>query len=119
FRASVPGLVTDVLDRLISYVDIEFGSNSFIRSTFLNEDRCRLLVRRILTDLEEGAPPPQVPDDYRREENSKPRRPNTVAVLVDADRVPEGAELRFVGAGAGEEEALAEWLAADARRTQA
>jgi hypothetical protein len=119
FREDVPGVVADVLDRLIHYVDAEWGANSYIRSTFVNESRCRLLVRRILADLEHGAPPPEMPADYRRDEEPRPRRPNTVGILVDAGRIPEGAELEFVIGGGPEEQALRSWLADDPRRRKA
>jgi hypothetical protein len=50
----VPDLTAEMLAWLIHHVDHEFGSTSFISSTFGNPERCRILVERVLSDLREG-----------------------------------------------------------------
>jgi hypothetical protein len=118
FLEVIPEKIAEVLDRLIHHVDSVFGEYSFVRSTFGSEDRCRRLVSLVLRDLEESAPLPEIPVEYR-EAKRKQRRPNAVAVLVDAGRILEGTELVFSVGGEGEGEALRDWLAEDPRRTRA
>lgn len=119
FIAEVPGIAVDLLNRMTHYVDIEFTNTSFVRSTFMNEDRCRTLVKRVLDDLSSGAPLPEVPADYLRTSSRKPRKPNTVSILVDVGRISEGTPLTFRTGGDPEELALRAWLAEDPRRGQA
>jgi len=116
----VPDLTAEVLAWLIHHVDHEFGSTSFISSTFGNPERCRTLVERVLSDLREGRVVPELPAAYRPAVPVKRRRsPNAVAILVDSARILDGTMLTFAIGTDREREALAAWLADDPRRAQA
>lgn len=119
FVAQVPEVTAKVMAWLIYRVDAEFSASAFIVSTFTNEQRCRLLVERVLSDIERDEPVPETPPEYRPVPVQRHRRPNVVPTLVDSGRITDGAALSFkMGTGA-EREALADWLAEDPLRAQA
>ncbi len=116
----VSDLAIDVLSRVVYHVDAAFGPNSFIGSTFANPERCRELAGRILADLRRGVPASALPEAYQPDTLKKrSRRPNTVAVLVDSRRIADNTRLVFQPGTGPEREALASWLAEDARRGEA
>jgi hypothetical protein len=113
----IPGHVEAVLAALIPLIDKLFGEGSYVTSTFANEQRCQQLVAGVLDMLKEGT---ELRDlaDFRRLESRRPRRPNTVSLLIDHGRIPEGARLQY-RPGVTETRAIGEGLSADSRRSSA
>ncbi|MER7208868.1 AIPR family protein [Streptosporangium sp. NPDC020072] len=119
FVAEAPGIAVDLLNRMTHYVDAEFSTTSFIRSTFMNEVRCRVLVKRVLDDMASNTPLPVASREYLRPIPKKPRKPNAVSLLVDAARIPEGASLTFKTGSAVEAATMQDWFAENPSRKQA
>ncbi|WP_433179901.1 AIPR family protein [Actinoallomurus sp. CA-150999] len=116
FLKEVPELVASVVDLLTHHIDTQYSDGSYIRSTFANEARGRELVGLVLNDLEGGVFAPETVG-YRKVTVPKPRKPNTVATLVQANRISAGTQLTFFyPPGGTEEEALRPWLDADPKR---
>ncbi|MGH3504412.1 MAG: AIPR family protein [Nocardioidaceae bacterium] len=113
-------LTTDTLARLAAHVDAAYGKTSYIGSTFANPERCRELAGLVLADVHRGVPASTLPEEYRPATlKRRNRRPNAVPVLVDAERLADGARLEFRAGTRPEREALAAWLAEDPRRGEA
>ena len=108
------------LDWLVYHLDNEYGSTSYIGSTFANVERCRLLATKVATSLKGSSPIPGLPSEYRSAPPApRARQPNAVPTLVNADVIPDGTILTYRPLAKTEQEALAEWLSADPRRGQA
>ncbi len=113
----VPDAVARATAWLIHHLDAEYGQTSIVASTLANTGRCRNLVRLVLADLQRGIPVPDLPSDYRPASRvPKQRRPNAVPTLIDAGRLADGTPLRYHARTRPEQEAMARWLAEDARR---
>ncbi|MFI1886897.1 AIPR family protein [Streptomyces jumonjinensis] len=110
----IPALVPDLVRRLTHLIVTRPGPRPQIRTAFQNADTCRELAKHVLGDLAGGVVVPAPPVKKR-----KPRRPNTVPVLVDRRVNKDGAPLRYVALNEPEREAMEEWLAGDERRRQA
>lgn len=118
--ADVPDAVRRTTAWLIHHLDIEFGQNSIVASTLANVDRCRTLVRLVLSDLQRGIPVPILQGDYRPVQRvPKQRRPNAVPTLIDAGRLADGTPLQYSAPTQPEREAMALWLAEDPNRSTA
>ncbi|HEX3965129.1 MAG TPA: AIPR family protein [Trebonia sp.] len=116
----IPELANAALGWLIYRVDEEFGSASFIKGTFTNADRCRVLVQRVLADMVAGVPVPALPAEYRPSvPERRLRRQKAVATLVDAGCIAEGTTILFEAKGQREQEWVNPWLAVDPKRGQA
>jgi hypothetical protein len=115
--AKVPELASEALTWLVHRVDQLAGSGVSLKGIFSNIDQCRTLVDLVLADLRADTPTPELPIAYRPPERR--RRPNAVATLIDAGRLPEGTTLVFQARGRREHQAVDGWLAADPRRAQA
>jgi hypothetical protein len=63
--AQVPAAVDGAISWLVHHVDAEFGPTSMVSSTLANADRCRRLAALVLSDMQRGAPVPDLPPDYR------------------------------------------------------
>lgn len=117
---NVPNLVSKVLFWLIDQVDRQFGSASFITSTFANPDRCRTLAANVLERVTAGESAPEVSLEYRPPaKESRGRSQNAVHVLLDAGRIEPGAMLHYVPSNERERIALDSWLSGDDRRARA
>ncbi|MDI2125098.1 AIPR family protein [Yinghuangia seranimata] len=118
---SVPALTESVLSWLIHHVDSEFGTNSFLTSTFTNEKRCKALAEAVVRDVRRGGPVPELPEDYQPPARTarQTRRPPTVPTLVNAEILPAGTRLTYVAGNVPEAEAVNSWLAEDPARGQA
>jgi hypothetical protein len=115
--AKIPELASAALGWLIYRVDEEFGSASFIKGTFTNVDRCRVLVQRVLADMAAGMPVPAVPAEYQPSApERRTRRQKAVATLVDARAIAEGTSIVFETRGQREQEWVAPWIAEDRKR---
>ncbi len=119
--ARVPVLVKPVVDWLIHQIDTVYGPQSFLTSTFTNEDRCKELVSLVLPAVQAGQPVPEAPENYQPPTPSarRPRRPNAVPTLVTARLLTEGTHVQYVPLNAPEGKAVRDWLNADPRREQA
>jgi hypothetical protein len=110
----------EAVRRLVVGVDAAYGVTSFIGSTLGNPDRSRLLAQAVLADIRAGRPVPALPETYTPQvPKQRSRRPNTVAVLVDASRIKEGTLVLFRALGGAERRAIQAWLDQDPRRSQA
>ncbi|MCW3843711.1 AIPR family protein [Micromonospora yasonensis] len=113
----VPDLVGKAVRWLVTEIDEQFGHNSFIGPTLASAERIRPLVRSVISALETGAAAPELRSDYLPVPRQRTtRRRNSVHILVDAARIKEGSRLNFRAATEPERQALAAWLAEDARR---
>ncbi|WP_435105349.1 AIPR family protein [Nocardiopsis synnemataformans] len=101
--------VETVLDLTIHYVDSRFGPTSYPLTTFKNAERCGVLADAVLTHLESGAGSPDAPAVYRKP--NKVRKPRTVGVLVDADKIADGTPLEFRPQTRPQQLGMRAWLA--------
>lgn len=117
---NVPAIVDKTIDWLVYHVDLTYGRNSFIASTFSSPERCRDLAEQTIEKLRNGHEVPDLPAEYRAaSKRRKPRRPNAVPVIVDAGRLKDGTPLQFRPGGEPERVALSAWLAAEPKRGRA
>jgi hypothetical protein len=119
--AGIPELTNSVLSWLIYHVDAEYGSNSFLSTTFTDETRCKDLAKLVLDDVRRGGAVPTLPKDYQPPKRAprKQRRPNAVPTLVNAGRLLDGTPLVYRPESSNEELAVKPWLDADPRRDTA
>ncbi|MFI6285518.1 AIPR family protein [Streptomyces sp. NPDC051018] len=110
----IPALVPDLVRRLTHEIVTRPGPHPQIRTAFQTAQTCRELAKQVLGDLADGVALPAAPVKER-----KPRRPNTVPLLVDRRVIKDGAPLRYVALNEPEREAMEEWLVEDERRRQA
>ncbi|MFD9732773.1 hypothetical protein, partial [Micrococcus luteus] len=114
----VPARVDATLAQLIPLVNHLFGGGSYITSTFASEERSRKLVAAVLQALSDGTDAGDLTAYQQRDDSKPPRRPNTVTLLIDHDRIPAGTRLMY-RPSATEEQAIGDWLNADPRRAYA
>lgn len=119
--AAASTLVEPVLKWLIHQVDSVYGPQSFLTSTFTNEERCQELVELVLPRLRAGETVEDVPVDYQPAARQQPRRrrPNAVPTLVTARVVSEGAPLVYLPLTKPEAKGVRGWLHEDSRRGRA
>ncbi|MFE9172792.1 AIPR family protein [Streptomyces kebangsaanensis] len=110
----IPALVPELVRRLTHQIVTRYGPRSQIRTAFQTAETCRELAKQVLGDLAGGVAVPAPPVKER-----KPRRPNTVPLLVDRRVIKDGAPLRYVALNEPERDAMEEWLVEDERRRQA
>ncbi|GHA21422.1 hypothetical protein GCM10010303_34850 [Streptomyces purpurascens] len=72
--------------RLTHQIVTRYGPRPRIRTAFQTAETCRELVKHVLGDLTDGVAVPAPPAKER-----KPRRPNTVPLLVDHRVIKDGA----------------------------
>lgn len=102
--------VAKVLALLIATLDQRFGPDSLPSSVFGNAARCRELVDAVLAAIDGP-----IPELRLRAAPPRPRRANSVQILIDRGRLPEGTQLMY-RPGPAEEHAIGDWLDADPRR---
>ncbi|KJE24855.1 AIPR protein [Frankia torreyi] len=118
--ADVPELVRQTIGWLVLHIDVHFSQTAFIGSTLTSTERCKTLVELVLRNIASPQPEPTLPDAYSPPKaERRSRRPNSVGVLVDANRIGNGARLVFSTASKAEERAIGSWLAANPRRAEA
>ncbi|MFJ2113401.1 AIPR family protein [Streptomyces sp. NPDC087850] len=110
----IPALVPDLVSRLTHQIVTRYGPRSQIRTAFQTAETCRELAKHVLGDLADGVAVPEPPVKER-----KPRRPNTVPLLIDRRVIKDGASLRYVAQNEPERDAMESWLVEDERRRQA
>jgi hypothetical protein len=115
----IEDLTIKALTWLVYHLDAEFGSTSYIGSTFANPARCLLLATKVGESLADQQAIPDLPEEYRPAVNKRGRRPNAVPTLVNSGRIADGTILTYKPVTASEAAALAEWLNEDARRGRA
>lgn len=117
---SVPDLANRAIAWLIYRVDHTYGQASQVSSALSNPERYRELTRAVLEDLASNSPVPDLPAEYRPAPvQRRPRRPNAVPTLIDAQRLDDGTTLYFEASTIQERDALRFWLVEDPRRGQA
>lgn len=110
----IPVLVPELVRRLTHQIVTRYGPRPQIRTAFHTAQTCTELAKHVLGDLADGVAIPEPPTKER-----KPRRPNTVPLLVDRRVIKNGAPLRYEALGEPERDAVEKWLADDERRRQA
>ncbi|WKX17127.1 MULTISPECIES: AIPR family protein [unclassified Streptomyces] len=118
--AAIPELIEAILPSLAYRVDIMYGPNAFLMSTFTDEGRCEPLAKMVVDDVRSGTPMPQLP--YGHGELARPKRhqrPGAVPTLISARVIKDGTPLTYAPSNAPEELATGEWLTADERRAKA
>lgn len=111
--ASVPDLTRRLLSYLVSVIDAEFGRRTFLNSLFASPQRCRHLSAAVMSSLRTGQEP--LPEPLSSSYTPRLRRPNSVHLLVDHARIPDGTQIVY-RPGPAEESALGTWLNSDPRR---
>ncbi len=111
----VPAHVEAVLAQLIPLMDHFFGEGSYVTSTFASEQRSRQLVAGVMQALAEGKDARELAVFQQPDTPKPPRRPNTVALLIGQERIPDGTRLSYHPSPT-EEQAIGDWLNADPRR---
>jgi hypothetical protein len=112
----IPPLVHEVLSRLLNGIDSAYGERAQIQATLQDPGRCQHLADLVLARLGDGS---EVPVLASTVVERKPRRRNTVPLLVDKQMLEDGTSLEYYGAGDPERTALEPWLAQDERRRRA
>ncbi|MHB9859334.1 AIPR family protein [Streptomyces sp. YIM S03343] len=112
--AKIPAFVPELVSRLTHQIVTRYGPRPQIRTAFQTAETCRELARQVLGDLAHGVAVPEPPVKER-----KPRRPNTVPLLVDRRVIKDGEPLGYVALNEPERDAMEEWLVEDERRRQA
>ncbi|CAL9273731.1 hypothetical protein SUDANB5_02189 [Streptomyces sp. SudanB5_2050] len=110
----IPVLVPDLVRRLTHQIITHHGPRSQIRTAFQTGETCRGLAKNVLADLAEGVALPAPPVKER-----KPRRQNTVPLLIDRRVLKDGTPLQYVAMNESERKAMEEWLVEDEGRRQA
>ncbi|WP_433729607.1 AIPR family protein [Nocardia sp. CA-129566] len=109
----VPTIVAELVRRLAHQITLD-EHRPQIRATFQSAKRCQELAKQVLDQLADGIAVPEPPAKQR-----KPRRQNTVPLLVDRRVIKEGSALHYVAQTEPERKALENWLVEDERRRQA
>ncbi|MFD8246699.1 hypothetical protein [Nocardia sp. NPDC059691] len=109
----VPTTVEELVRRLAHQITLD-EHRPLIRATFQSAKRCQELAKQVLDQMADGIAVPEPPAKQR-----KPRRQNTVPLLVDRRVIKEGSALHYVAQTEPERKALENWLAKDERRRQA
>ncbi|MFF7927388.1 AIPR family protein [Streptomyces mirabilis] len=99
----------DIARLLGEAVERLYGQHLFLASVFTDERKSHVLADDVTHSL---SAPPQLPTG---EAPGARRRPNTVSVLVDHNRIPDGTRLMY-RPNAVEERAIGEWLSEDPSR---
>lgn len=106
-------MIREVLLRLLDGIDGSPGERPQIQATFQDPVRCRDLAGFVLSRLGSGnVPEPPV-------KARKPRRQNTVPLLIDRRVLADGTPLEYRGVVEPERKAMEAWLAQDERRRRA
>ncbi|WP_433165376.1 AIPR family protein [Kribbella sp. CA-247076] len=104
-------LLSQSMDRL-------FGTGSYVSATFSNEERCAELVAALMLALDAGSGAEEAVERIRSGRSSKQaRRPNSVALLVDAERIADGAKVAFVFGSEVERQAIRGWMSENPARS--
>lgn len=116
----VADAVSVLVPWLIHHADVEYGADTQIRTILANPEQARHLASLVLSSAAREEKIPILPAEYvRTKPERKPRRPNTVPYLVDADAIGEGTALVYFSSVATERVALGNWLSEDPRRSRA
>jgi hypothetical protein len=118
------GLADTLFPWLLHHIDAEYGpeSKASLTRTLSDPTRCRELVQLVMRDVRAGAAVPPIDDGYqlkKGERKRKPRRPNSVAILLNAGVLRSGTGLEFRPTTPNERAALEAWLAEEPRRARA
>ncbi|MFF2661487.1 AIPR family protein [Kitasatospora sp. NPDC058032] len=117
FLPQVPAAVGAQLAALVDV--LEKGYTSRVQGLLSDPDKCRELAAKVAGLGATGGDTAGLVDRYGKQTQArKRRRPNAVPTLVDHQAIKEGTPLRFVSMNSIEQEALADWLAEDDRRSR-
>ncbi|MEV6064325.1 AIPR family protein [Nocardia asteroides] len=112
--------VAPALHWLIVANDDLFGAKSFVSKTFADNDKCRVLVGKVLTHLRAGTDAPALRAEYQPPKKPpRMRAKSAVSVILDSRFIAQGTELRHLAVNAREAAAMSAWLDADPRRRRA
>ncbi|MFD7290404.1 AIPR family protein [Streptomyces sp. NPDC059863] len=118
--ARVPELLQRTVPALVTTMDDLYGDRSQVKVVCADTLRCRDLTDEVLHRLAIGVAP-SLPERYKRSDTKrrKPRRPNSVHVIVDQSALDDGTPLSLYTFIQPEREALSAWLNEDPRRSRA
>jgi hypothetical protein len=108
-EAWLTGRTLDIARLLAAAAERLYGRHLFLASVFTDERKCHILADDVARSLAD--PPPQPVD----EPTGARRRPNSVSVLVDHGRIPDGTRLMYRPTNV-EERAIGAWLSEDPSR---
>jgi hypothetical protein len=117
--SGVPAMTDMLLTLLVPAIDDAFGASSYITATFSSDQRSRDLAVKILREVRGGEQGSGIAALRPEAPTRPPRRPNSVALLVDSERIADGVQLTFTPGSDVEETALRGWLAEDPLRSAA
>ncbi|MGW1661525.1 AIPR family protein [Streptomyces microflavus] len=116
----IPELLELTVPVMLGVLDSRHGTRSDLKRVCIDDAECAALVTDVMDVLSAGGQTQDVSPYLRKEERPrKPRRPNSVHVIVNQGALPEGAPLRLNLYVPAEKEALDTWLAADESRSRA
>ncbi|MEJ1107173.1 MULTISPECIES: AIPR family protein [unclassified Kribbella] len=117
-RVDVIGRIVPYLSLVVESVDRLFGAGSYVTATFSSEERCADLVGALIAAIRQGKD--GVVGYIERSRPSRlSRRPNSVALLVDAERIADGTQLTYQYGSDVERDAIQPWIGEDASRARA
>ncbi|MFD8115196.1 AIPR family protein [Streptomyces microflavus] len=116
----IPDLLARTVPVLLGVLDARHGPRSDLKRVCIEDAECAALVSDVLNVLAAGGETQDVSPYLRKDERQrKPRRPNSVHVIVNQRALPEGAPLRLSLYVPAEQEALETWLVEDPARSRA
>nr|WP_265579772.1 hypothetical protein [Streptomyces spongiae] len=87
---AAPELTAQTLAHLISEVDRQYGSHSFVSRTFTQAAASRELAAAVLASFDSQGHHPELASYQRPPEPRRGRRPNPMRLLVDQHRLQDG-----------------------------
>ncbi|MFD6400262.1 AIPR family protein [Nocardia sp. NPDC060249] len=109
----IPAVVPELVRRLAYQIELNSPRRE-VRVMFKSARESQDLALQVLDQLSDGIVIPEPPIKPR-----KPRRQNTVPLLVDRRVIKDGTPLRYEGQTEPERSAMEGWLIEDERRRQA
>lgn len=118
--ATVTAVVGDAMRWLVYEVDSLYTTSSFVTSTFANHERVIHLAKQVSSRLRTEDTAPEFGAQYQPAPRpARTRSRPAVSVLMDAGHIAEGEPLHYVPINERERAVMADWLAADPRRSKA
>ncbi|OIK04378.1 hypothetical protein [Streptomyces monashensis] len=107
----IPDLLARTVPVLLGVLDARHGTRTSLKQVCIDDTECAALVADILNVLAAGGETQDISSYLRKDERPRrPRRPNSVHVIVNQRALPEGAPLRLSLYVPAEQEALEAWL---------
>lgn len=117
--ASLIDKATEYLSLVVEAVDRLYGATSYVSATFGSEERCADLAVAVIASIRDGKANGGLGKFIRNQLPRQSRRPNSVTLLVDAERIADGTRLVYRFGSDVEREAINQWISEDGARSVA